>query len=196
MQLPDLLVEYLINGATSLQWVTPIAIILGIEVDKFDTTTALILLPALYLMGMLIDFLGSRVLKRYKKRIEQEVQEKIVKATGGGKEYNEYYIEAKLKLYSPDLAHAVDMRSSRDRIARGSMINFSLAAVVWTIFFARQSRFDLAVICATVGMILVIICVNMWVRFQSSSYGFAIASLITLEEKLKREEKWKKSSGK
>jgi hypothetical protein len=196
MQLPGLLVEYLINGVISLLWVMPTGIILGVEVNKFDTTTALILLPALYLMGMLIDFLGSRTLSWYKRRIMQEIQEEIKKTTGVKQEYDEHYIEAKLKLYSPELAHAVEMRSSRDRIARGSAINFLLATIVWTTFLARQGRLDIAIACAIVGIILIAIDINMWARFQSSSYSFSAVSLITLEEKLKREEKSKRSSEK
>ncbi len=196
MQIPDLLVEYLINGATSLIWMMPIAMIFGIGTAKLDTAATLILLPALYLIGMLIDFLGSRVLKRYKKRIEQEVYEKIKKATGVEQEYSEHYVEAKLKLYAPELAHSVDMRSSRDRIARGSVINFSFATVIWTIFLARQNRFDLAVVCLIVGIILILIDVNMWARFQISSYSFSRASLIILEEKLRQEGKKPRSSGK
>lgn len=188
MQLPGLLIEYLINGATSLIWLIPLLALFSTEIDKFELADGVILLPSCYLLGMVIDFLGSRLLRRYKQKIKQDIRERIRQITGNDYESNELYAEAKLKLYSPELAQSLEMRSSRDRIARGSVINFSLATMVLTIHFARLNEPINAVICSLIGIVLVPTSVNMWTKFQASSYAFATASLITLEEKLKREE--------
>ena len=52
MQIPGLLIEYLINGSVALVWLLPILSVFGLSVQGWDATTVALFTPVLYVVGM------------------------------------------------------------------------------------------------------------------------------------------------
>jgi len=120
------------------------------------------------------------VVKSHKDRIKDDVK----KGLGAGQGSSQS-IEIKLLLYAPEVAKVSEMRSSRDRIARGTIINVALMTIVWTIVVYRRVGPFSAIVCFLVGVVFVVICWNMWFRFQTLSYRYAFKAYDFLEDKLK-----------
>jgi hypothetical protein len=79
---------------------------------------------------------------------------------------------AEILLHSSDLAKQIEIRSSRDRIARGAAGNVLVATIVFTLFTARVSK-DIpwyAVLVA--GLILLLITILMWYRLEYRTSSF------------------------
>lgn len=123
VKIPELLIEYLIIGSFSLFWLIPLLILMGYisKIQDFSNIYFARFIPAIYLLGMLIDSIVNSVLKRKKYHIKDLILKKynneLQNEVGHG-------MEAKFILYEPELLKASQMRSSRDRIARSTLINF------------------------------------------------------------------------
>jgi len=119
--LAGLLIEYLVVGAIASMWLGPVlaTAILTHEVLAKDLAPVLIatLLPAMYLVGMLCDWIGYRILCKRKTTIEESVQSKA-----GMTNISSQTVHAFAVAYEPKLAEQLDLRSARDRIARGAFV--------------------------------------------------------------------------
>ena len=116
-----LLVEYFIIGAVASLWMAPLLLDVLIARPQFSkdlvVTAAATLVPAIYVVGMVCDYLGYKAVHRWKEKIEKEASKKFKQVDAGSQ-----VIHAAAVAYAPDLASQLDLRSSRDRIVRGSMI--------------------------------------------------------------------------
>ncbi|UCH95330.1 MAG: hypothetical protein JSV88_00405 [Candidatus Aminicenantes bacterium] len=175
MAIPGLFVEYLINGALALIWIYPLWIhpnLKKVNLDTIPTISLPLIVLGLYFIGMIIDFCAFMVLRpiKYKIRGRIERRYKISKERIPGKTADR---NARFWLYTPELAKEVAMRSSRDRIARGVIINLIPATI-----------FTLPV---WMGVILFMLSVMMWIFFESSSYAFELKAEQALNEKNQQE---------
>jgi hypothetical protein len=169
MTLPGLLIEYLVSGALALPW---LIVISGLNVNREVPNWQLPLLAvALYVMGMMIDLIAFVLLKPLKWRLRKRIAKRL------GIEHKSAVGSAAARLvrlmkYSPEIAREVSARSSRDRIARGVVINAALTVVVLWQFV---SWWFAALIClATLGM---------WLFFEANSYVFELRA----DEAIRRE---------
>jgi hypothetical protein len=178
MQIPGLLVEYLISGSFAMIWLLPLLLLTGYTPQKDDAAILIVFLPALYVVGMIIDFISGFIVKPHKYRIKKRVYEGFKL-----KSMSEQVTEIKLLLHAPELAKSSEMRSSRDRIARGTITNAFLITVV-AVAYTQQFGITAAVTSASIGLIAVIICWRMWVRFQTLSYRYQIRAIDILDEKM------------
>jgi hypothetical protein len=165
MAIPGLLIEYLFNGSIALAWLYPLFS------TYFDNVPA-VLLPfvvvALYLVGMVIDVVAWALTRPLKRWLRRPVHRKYT-----GSEDSEAVSgtlrQAKIALHAPDLARELAMRSSRDRIARGAIVNAILAAIFVLPWWA--------------GLPVVIVSVIMWSMFEKLSYMYELCAEKVVDEK-------------
>ena len=79
--------------------------------------------------------------------------------------------QARIALYAPDLGKELSMRSSRDRIARGLVVN-SLCAMMFI-----EPKW--------IGAVAAIFSTVMWLSFEGLSYGYELCAAKVVEEKLR-----------
>ena len=161
--LPGLLIEYLITGAVALFWLLPL---FSVEHNAIDPITALILLPSLYVIGMAIDalvFLLSRGPKHILRRIiDRKHNIQISSRTAR---------HAFIIMKSPEVAEELEKRSSRDRIARGTILNVALISLI--------QEFTLI---ESIGSILLSVCMWLWFEWQSYSFETQASKLLGYTE--------------
>lgn len=169
MALPGLLIEYLVSGAVAFAWLFPL---LQGKVIKIDTPFLPVAFLLLYVLGMAVDYLAW-ALTRIPKHVIREWVYRKYRGNDLTQEQSGTLRQAKITLYAPDLAKELAMRSSRDRIARGSVVNSILA----TMFLLPLQ----------VGLPLVVFASLLWVGFERLSYGFELCAEQIVDEKLQRE---------
>jgi hypothetical protein len=81
--------------------------------------------------------------------------------------------QARITLYAPELAKELGMRSSRDRIARGAIVNAVLATVL--------------VLPWSIGIPLIALSVALWWGFEKLSYEYERCAEKLITEKLQSE---------
>lgn len=171
MSIPGLFVEYLINGAVALLWLYPLL------KDYLLTDIPPSYLPlyaiGLYVVGMVIDVIAwlvtmpiKRFIREYTVRVRIPKSHSFVPVTSNSSSMR----QIKLALYASDVAKENTMRSSRDRIARGAIINSIMA----TIFILPLN----------VGLIVVLISLAMWMLFEGQSYSYEIIAEHLIDEKI------------
>lgn len=171
MAVPGLLIEYLINGAIALIWIFPFAKKLGL----FELSRPILIYLALglYFVGMVIDLFAWLITKKLKRKLRTRIENKYgfasTQVSGSS-----HVRQAKFALYAPEIAKESNMRSSRDRIARGAIIN----SILITIFVLDWLP----------GLLFIAVSLIMWAGFEMVSYGFEINAEKILDEKLKREQ--------
>jgi hypothetical protein len=67
MQIPGLLIEYLINGSVALIGLFPLIAFANLFPDKIDGSAVIaVLVPAFYVLGMIIDAVENFIVKPHK----------------------------------------------------------------------------------------------------------------------------------
>jgi len=122
---------------------------------------------------MAIDFFAWALTMPIKRQIRRRT-EKRYGIDGNWAHGSGVARQAKFAIYAPELAKEANMRSSRDRIARGAIINSTLA----TIFYLP----------IPVGIGFILISLLMWAGFERLSYSYELKAEQILNEKIKREE--------
>ena len=183
MQLPGLLVEYLINGSCALIWLAVLLKATGIDLPQGNDARLAILLPGLYVLGMIVDYLAVTVLKFFKSRIEERERQALRGCLIDSS-------HATITIHSADLAKELAMRSSRDRIARGALINSILVMAAFLILFRSSNRASLSLIILLFGLALSLVCFLMWRRCEIATCRFQseAAQAISHKLSLKRDE--------
>lgn len=167
MALPGLLIEYLVSGAMALLWLTltkwePQISALGAKLP--------ILVLALYVVGMAIDMVAFFVTRAPKHWLRKKVF-RIYRPNEDADRGSATERQARIALHAPELGRELAMRSSRDRIARGLIVNSACA-----LFFLDPWWVGgVALICSTA----------MWMSFERLSYGFELCADKAVEEKLR-----------
>lgn len=142
MILPGLLIEYLVIGSVALLWVT--ILVEPIRLESEQVVYLIALAPGIYALGMIVEFLAfvlvsvppRACLKNgircwvESKCLESKVTKcKCANGQRTARRQISIHLDA-VKLKAPELAAHVEMRSSRDRIARGTWTNFGICAIV------------------------------------------------------------------
>jgi hypothetical protein len=192
MQLPEMLVEYLINGSCALIWIWGSFKLFKINLGSVDHADLLLLVPGLYVVGMIVDHLAKLIREPLFDYIKKH---KTGTDTGSGS----WSLLVKLRkwilrffrspvspnmakstdiiLYSQDLGKQYVMRSSRDRIARGAFINTVLITVVFSLAFHSSLGTILPI-----GIALSVLCLSMWLRFEKSTSVYQDRAIGTINK--------------
>lgn len=175
MALPGLLVEYLITGTLTLAWLAPIVTSessSGVaHLATLDRSVQLLfLVPSAYAVGMFVDVLASQILRplkqgirRYAKRTRGRSDLVLKRGEGTTR-------KALLAVKAPAAAKEAEQRSSRDRIARGLVLNIvpllvlALGVPWW------------------VGLLGLVGAAGCWVLFEYSSYTYELDAVACLPE--------------
>lgn len=201
MSLPGLLVEYLVTGALALVWLVPLVEPRLAQSAFFQGAGIAALAPAIYVLGMLIDALGfyltshfpnknSSLKGRTRKKTRGELKTEIAegKLIFGDKEIpfhcgtgRSAKGEIWLALRAPERLKDVQKRSSRDRIARASIVNLIAITVTYGLDpLCLGANISVPVLIS--GSLATLLMVALWQFFERESYRFEIrCGLATLE---------------
>lgn len=183
MNLPGLLVEYLISGGLALLWLVPMLM------DDWATNWATKLGPAAagtllvvlaYVVGMTVDFLAYWLVKPIKPLVWRLALENQGKP---GDSFQSFSMgrQVRLALHAPELWKEVRLRSSRDRIARGAVVNALLAAVMPHKFSIFSEPIYVVYWGLLIGLLIV-----MWASFEYVSCCYELNADHALDLKEKR----------
>ena len=168
MALPGLLIESLINGAIALIWILPLW---PKQFDKLQGIDILLLAPITYIIGMYIDLLAFLLTKwpktQLRKYIEKKYKMRTEKYSPGDTK------KAQVEIFSkcPELAKELITRSSRDRIARGMIVN----SVFMLVCYRTLPEWT--------ELVLFLLSIAMWVTFEYSSHSLFISSYNHIKSK-------------
>lgn len=180
MNLPGLLIEYLINGSLALLWIGRLFLMVNPEILAF-TGNEILFLPMIYVIGMFIDYIAWFVTKPFKKMIRADalsVVHKEINDDSFQKKDFELFWQEKLEIEKqfPELNKELSSRSSRDRIARGTMLNLiPITILYWPMIHV-------------LGIILFIISIFMWKRFEHYNHCFELRAAYSVREANRKKE--------
>lgn len=185
MALPGLLIEYLVVGSMALLWALPLTDIQF--VNEIPLGKAAALAPAIYVLGMFIDFVAFFSMSLFptrKKSLKYLVRKIAVKQYMAKKLEENNCTElpvnskkAKIWLYlnASDLVTEMKMRSSRDRVARGALINI---LILWFITkrFPENALLFLRDLSVFQWIVITVVSFLMWAALEMNSYLFELRS--------------------
>ncbi len=166
MMLPGLFVEYLVNGAVALVWAYPLLYSVGM--GKIDASYLPLLALGLYVLGMFIDFFAWMLTRPVKRMLRRRISNQY----GLPPEHEKgrsIAREVRFLIDAPEVARALMMRSSRDRIARGTLLNSILMTILLFPWY--------------IGVIFIVVSFGMWIGFESVSHKFALEAEQALGQK-------------
>jgi len=196
--LPGLLIEYLVVGSMALLWLLPLLSINfenGIPLGK-----AAALGPSIYVLGMFVDAMAFILFsklptKKYslkklvrffvkKKPDIKNVQPIIFKDSSGRSSRGKIW----LYLYEPALIREVQDRSSRDRVARGAVVNILL---MWGESLLNRTNNDLIFNSFNNyhWSLLFLFSFLTWGFLESNSYAFELRTDHMIFHKLSKQSK-------
>lgn len=158
MAVPGLLIEYLISGALALVWLAPL--LKRVELDVTQASMLPLLVLWLYVVGMVVDFLAFWLVKPVKSIIRKRADKEL----GPPSHQNERSTERNVAfaLHAPELVKEMAMRSSRDRIARGAIVNASIAVALERVVSINPPTLPLTLwVTAILGLMLI------WAVFEN-----------------------------
>ncbi|HWM94339.1 MAG TPA: hypothetical protein VN493_26520 [Thermoanaerobaculia bacterium] len=188
MNLPGMLVEYLITGSCALIWVRGTLLLLqannnlpdGLVLQGWDGAKLAFLVPGIYVLGMLVDFLGKGLVDWFKK-----VAGKSLKKTESDKELR-YWV---IFMHAPELGRQIEIRSSRDRVARGAIVNAVIGTVVLALLnSANNSKFWWVILG---GVFFSLLFSALWWRFYIRTSEFEIGASEQVMDKLRQDREMK-----
>ena len=127
----------------------------------------------LYVAGMIVDYLAWLLTRPLKPLVRRWAERKYKR--WGSEAQSGTLRQAKIALYAPDLAKELMMRSSRDRIARGLIIN-SILAGHFLLGWQRPETYA-----------LIAFSIVLWAGFEKLSYSYELSADQLVDEKLARE---------
>lgn len=173
MALPGLLIEYLISGALSLVWLIPL--LRSFDYDLLTQMPAPLIAVVLYVAGMAIDFGAFWMVSPFKRYVRASAWRKYAQPGQAEREHS-IARQVRFAIHSPEVARELAMRSSRDRIARGAIVNVIALAIC-----RLAGVVDVPV---TVLIALLPLAVAMWIVFEHTSYGYEIRADYELRRKM------------
>ncbi|MCI0663283.1 MAG: hypothetical protein L0220_19630 [Acidobacteria bacterium] len=186
MALPGLLIEYLINGALALLWLYPLLKKFGLP--EINSSYLPFLALGVYVVGMIVDYIAWSVTRPVKYRIRKRIEERYGIEFKSSLGRSAHLRQAKFAIYAPELSKETAMRSSRDRIARGAIINTVLAIIINSIITQR------ILLTMLIGIPVLIISIIMWMSFDKASYSYELIAMEAIAEKIEQE-KYKTTVG-
>jgi hypothetical protein len=188
MNVPGLLVEYLVVGSTALLWLLPL---LGVSLtgeESLSLAKVAALAPAVYVLGMLVDYGAFAALTLFpcrerslKAQVRRYVWRKIpvaerptgVETIGGGRSARSGVV---LSRDAPALLKEVEMRSSRDRIARSTVLNLIVLSAVCLLK-------DLGLQHAALASLAALVSLAMWASFEGITFAFETHAFKATQDK-------------
>ena len=177
MSVPGLFVEYLVVGSMALIWFLPLVGVQFEQGTSIPLGKAAALGPAIYVLGMFIDFIAFWLFSGpTKKYCLKAFARSLIRVQLPQSENNSKYQQLLwLHKNAPEVVKEINMRSSRDRIARGAVVNIFLAYVLqyqgpvsnWA--YGTIMWQALWVAAVVVGLLL-------WVFFEGNSHKFSMAA--------------------
>lgn len=184
--------EYLVTGCGALP---RIALATGISANHLASLTTQqlgLLLPVVYVIGMFVDSIMSLVLRRVKHVVRGELTFRELFSRKEAVEQPESQLRtASIVLESADLGRELQLRSSRDRIARGALLNVLLFGAIALASPGRLndvlcctdwSRWSIAVTTVLVGALAFA-----WWHYEYNTHAFKRGAIKVLERKRAKE---------
>jgi hypothetical protein len=186
MSLQGIKIEYFITGGLSSIWLLPFYKYFTTNDYFLKKEVWIVLIPIIYIIGMLADFLGEKLTKRQKLSIKEKVYRSEMK--GFGKFDDNYKIPsghsilAKIAVFNKVLYDGLEIRITRDRILRAALVSFGVAIFsTFVAFFIEFFLFNLiSFYHITIFVFLIIISfltVHTWKRYQTHFYKYQINAL-------------------
>ena len=140
MKLEKIFFEYLIVGSLALVWFYPLLLLFDFNMGhhNFDGVYVLLLIPFIYVIGMIINFLAENMFRPIRRKIERRII--------GEDESNKMdYYELIVKLTQKDnkLIDEFYLRSNRVRVAAGTLLNLLIAALVFLLLGLLKSEWPM-----------------------------------------------------
>jgi len=212
MQFAAALLEYLVTGCGALLWIT---LALNLNSLPGDGAAAGWLLPILYVIGMFIDAFMSLAFRRLKHYARGDAQsergfdlggrtkperstlpfmsrvlsrlKQLLRGEGSSTEPPLFGPKDYIALHSKELDRGVQIRSTRDRIARGAVFNVFLIGVVSLVVPGRLKSFCAfhevpprgVIALVTLAMTVFALCV--WWHYEYYTDQFKVGALEAIE---------------
>lgn len=158
MQLAAGFIEYFITGAGALLWLVPLFASSRPNASSLNAGNVLLLAPLLYAFGMAVDFASNKLLSKLIRRIHSVDKEHVLPHDLSETVFINYRSEG--------LARALELRSTRDRIARGFFFNLVVTTLVvafrdvsWLVPIPRYALWISLIV-------LTIVAFGSWWRFE------------------------------
>ncbi|MEL6253401.1 MAG: hypothetical protein AAFR87_15425 [Bacteroidota bacterium] len=180
MKVEGLFIEYLISGGIAFIWIYPTTQLLNIPkgIFDFDIKLLLVAIPITYVIGMFIDFIASKILK--KEKIKAKAREFNAKKLDEHSFYDSLFELASANSFL--IEHLV-MRETRVRSARGVFVNFLLASLAIPLYFFVNQKLLIGLLAGVFLIGLTIMAFYIFRKMVGLSYQFQ-ASMI---KKFKRD---------
>ena len=190
-----ILIEYFIIGAISVVWLLPIAIVNFEIIKSFEIKGEYLALviPLLYFLGMIFDYIGFLIFMNEKGKIENFAYKKIFGLPIGTDPTIKKSISSRLiyicaVAHEPKLAEEIELKSSRDRIARGGFIAFSFTIIISILNLIVNDNLETRkriIFFSIMFTLILILLYFLWHRMQrlSTEYEYLVYSF--LKEKYK-----------
>jgi len=130
---------------------------------------------------MIIDYIAWLITKPFKNRLRHHVEKRYALELWPNPGRS-HIRAAKFAMYAPEIAKESAMRASRDRIARGMIVNSIMATIVYSLL--PDTKLHLAL---PIGVISIIISSLLWGAFEKVSYGFELRAEQAIDEKIEKE---------
>lgn len=193
--LPGVLVEYLAIGSSSVLWILLLLLAFDQYPQQASSSLVLLLLPVVYVLGMVGDFFGQAWVDDNEDEIKLKVMNEISLKRGITFD-PKVDIDIELAAYLPRVAEELTMRSSRDRIARGVLVNVPIVGVVLGLWLGtlvwKSTLKSLSARFVIIGVIVIVVTGltiwltgavhRMWKRFQRHSYKYQFEAYATLQK--------------
>lgn len=216
MALPGLLIEYLVTGAIALLWLFPL-ITLGLwELPEANLSLLrdikgsafglIVLAPLAYISGMAIDLFAylltsrtpdkSRSLKSHARRYAEadfsssDLEDNPFSGRGESPQSRKSRASKGLiwlHIHAPELVKQIEQRSSRDRVARGAMLNALLGSLV-AFFLAFKLQSEPILYIGIISICISICFWKVWAYCEFESYRFELNVGLEVREKIARDE--------
>lgn len=165
MVFPGFFLEYLITGSCALFWLYGFSVWWPFpNSSQLSAGQVTILIPALYVIGMLIDNCSRYPLVGLRKLLRRV-------GWANGLESDGDATQAEVWLSSAELSKQIEIRSSRDRIARGAVGNLVAATTVYSFAVAKVAPGELGRVLLA-GVFLIVVAVAVWIRVDKLTSKF------------------------
>jgi hypothetical protein len=162
VQLAAGFIEYFITGSGALLWLVPLFAVSRPNASALNAGNVLLLAPLLYAFGMAVDFASNTILGRLINRIHSSDKQHLLPRNLSETAFINYHSET--------LARALELRSTRDRIARGFFFNLMVTMLVvcfrdvsWLVPMRRY-----ALLISLLG--LTVVAFGAWWRFERLTF--------------------------
>ena len=181
MNIDTPLIEYLIIGAQTISWIWIIGMkILNIplrHLENIDAPKAFLLIPIVYLLGMIVDDLVFHPLNSQRKKIQEKIYD------------SEICKDEMIAFESDALYSAYESRVRRVRIIGAAIFNFPLLGIS-ILFHLGFKNLTLSGLIIFISFILCVTSFLTWKNLYSRAYKFRKnAWEIIMNEKKKKKKK-------